>query len=217
MGRPVSSSCCEITDRAFSDDEARQEARRYLKHGPAGQTRHLLEAIRSTEPRDASLLDVGGGIGAIHHELLDDVASTATHVDASTAYLNQAREAAKRRGHADRVEFMHADFLDVAPDLPPADIVTLDRVVCCYPDFRGLLQAASGRTLRLLGLVYPRDVWYLRLGMAVVNFFQRLRGDPFRVYVHPVIEMEDILGRAGLHRVFLKRLLVWEVALYSRS
>jgi SAM-dependent methyltransferase len=210
-------NCCEVTDRAFSDNEARHEARQYRKHGPAGQTRHILQAVRSAGLKGATLLDVGGGIGAIHHELLEDVALTATHVDASSAYLNQAREEAARRGHADRMEFMQADFLDVASDLPMADIVTLDRVVCCYPDFRGLLQAAASRSQRVLGLTYPRDAWYLRLGLTAVNLFQQLRGDPFRVFIHPVDEMEKVLNRAGLHRVFLKRLFVWEVALYSRT
>jgi magnesium-protoporphyrin O-methyltransferase len=179
-------NCCEITDNAFSEAEARAEIRNFRTRGPAGQTRLILESLRSLGLKDAELLDVGGGIGAIHHELLRDMAGRATHVDASSAYLKEARAEAVRRGHGERVEFVHADFTDVAADLPPADIVTLDRVVCCYPDFRRLLKAAAEHSRRALAFTYPRETWYLRLGLRLINFFQRLRRDPFRVFLHPV-------------------------------
>jgi magnesium-protoporphyrin O-methyltransferase len=167
--------------------------------------------------KDASLLDIGGGIGAIHHELLDDGAVQAVHVDASSAYLEAAREEAGRRGHTERVRFVHADFTDAAADLPPADIVTLDRVVCCYPDYRALLGAAAGRSRVLLGLTYPRERWYVRLGVAIGNAIQRLKRDPFLGFVHPVPEMDGLLRAQGFERVFLRDLFVWEVALYRRS
>lgn len=136
-------NCCQITDKTFGEAEARTNLKDYQRKGPAGQTRLILEAVRSLGLKDAALPDVGGGIGAIHHELLEDVAREATHVDASSAYLKVATEEARRRGHGERVRFIHADFTDVADDLPKADVVTLDRVVCCYPDYRGLLQAAA--------------------------------------------------------------------------
>jgi cyclopropane fatty-acyl-phospholipid synthase-like methyltransferase len=135
-------NCCEITDNAFSEAEAKTEIRNYRKRGPAEQTKLLLNAIRSLNLKSANLLDIGGGIGVIHHELLEDVAQMATHVDASSAYLKQAKAEAARRGHSERVNFIHADFTDVADDLSKADIVTLDRAYA-YPDFRSLLKAAN--------------------------------------------------------------------------
>jgi magnesium-protoporphyrin O-methyltransferase len=209
-------NCCEITDRAFSEAEARAEIRNFRQRGPARQTRLLLEALRSLGLKDADLLDIGGGIGAIHHELLRDVAGRATHVDASSSYLKEARTEAERRGHGERVDFIHADFTEVAADLPQADIVTLDRVVCCYPDFRRLLKAAAEHSRRALAFTYPRETWYLRLGLRLINFFQRLRKDPFRVFLHPVAEMDALLKSQGLERVSVRRLFVWEMALYRR-
>src|SRR6185436_18999156 len=148
-------NCCEVTDNAFTEEEARADINRYHKRGPAKQTRLILDGIRSLGLRDAMLLDIGGGIGAIHHELLPDTAAHAIHVDASSAYLREARAEAERRGHMAQVEFRHADFTDVAADLPQADVVTLDRVVCCYPDFRGLLLAAAGHSRAVVALTYP--------------------------------------------------------------
>jgi len=210
-------NCCEITDNAFSEAEARSELKNYRRHGPPKQTNLILEAIRSLELKNADLLDIGGGIGVIHHELLEDVAREATHVDASSAYLKQAKEEAARRRHSERVNFIHADFTDVASELPKADVVTLDRVVCCYPDFRRLLEAAADHSRRALALTYPRETWYLRIGFRIMNFFQRLRKDPFRVFLHPVAQMDELLKKEGFERVSLRRLFVWEMALYRRT
>jgi SAM-dependent methyltransferase len=210
-------NCCEITDNAFSEAEARSEIRNYRKRGPAGQTKLLLNSIRSLNLKNADLLDIGGGIGVIHHELLEDVAQMATHVDASSAYLKQAKAEAARRGHSERVNFIHADFTDVAADLPKADVVTLDRVVCCYPDFRRLLKAAAEHSRRAVAFTYPRETWYLRIGFRIMDFFQKLRNDPFRVFLHPVAEMDSLLKREGFERVSLRRLFVWEMALYKRE
>lgn len=210
-------NCCEITDRAFSENEARSEIRRYRRKGPPEQTRLLLNAIRSLRLRNISLLDIGGGIGVIHHELLEDVADTATHVDASSAYLKEAKGEAARRGHSDRVTFIHGDYTEVAAEIPRADVVTLDRVVCCYPDFRRLLKNAADHSQGALALTYPRETWYLRVALKFMNFFQQIRRDPFRVFLHPVSEMDLLLSREGFERVTLQRLFVWEIALYQRS
>ena len=210
-------NCCEITDSAFSEKEAKSQLRDYRRRGPAKQTRFILEAVRSLGLNNAELLDIGGGVGVIHHELLEDVASTATHVDASSAYLEQARSEAARLGHSERVTFIHADFTDVEADLPAADVVTLDRVVCCYPDFHRLLGAAARHSQQALALTYPREAWYLRMAWPLMNLFQRLRKDPFRVFLHPIFEMDSLLRGAGFQRVALRRLFVWEMALYQKS
>ena len=210
-------NCCQIENDTFGEDQAKADIREYRRRGPANQTKLILNAIRALSLRDADLLDIGGGVGAIHHELLNDVAREATHVDASSAYLKEARAEAARRGHSEQVNFIHADFTDVASDLPKADIVTLDRVVCCYPDFRSLLKAAAEHSQRALAFTYPRETWYMRFGLKIINFFQGLRRDPFRVFLHPVAEMDALLKREGFERVTLRRLFVWEMALYQKS
>jgi len=212
----VPCNCCEITDNAFSESEARSELKNYSRNGPPKQTRLILESIRSLGLKNSDLLDIGGGIGVIHHELLEDVADEATHVDASSAYLKEAKAEAARRGHGERVNFIHADFTDVAADIPKADIVTLDRVVCCYPDFHGLLKAAAGHSRKALALTYPRETWYMRIFLKTANFFQRLRKDPFRVFLHPIADMDSLIQKEGFERVSLRRLFVWEMALYQR-
>jgi len=210
-------NCCEMENNTFTEDRVKSDIKEYRKRGPAKQTRLIIEAIRSLGLKDTALLDIGGGIGAIHHELLGNVAGQATHVDASSAYLKIAAEEANRRGHTEQVKFIHADFTDVAADLNQVDIVTLDRVVCCYPDFRGLLKAAAQKSQVAIALTYPREIWYMRIGLRVINFFQGLGKDPFRIFLHPIAEMESLLNSEGLQKISTRRLLVWEMSLYQRK
>ncbi|MBI3168225.1 MAG: methyltransferase domain-containing protein [Chloroflexi bacterium] len=209
-------NCCEMENNTFGEEEAKANLKEYRRRGPAKQTRLILEAVRSLGLNHATLLDVGGGIGTIHHELMKDIASEAIHVDASSAYLKIAMDEAKRLGHSE-VKFIHADFTDVADDLPQVDVVTLDRVVCCYPNFRELLKAASLKSRTAIVLTYPRETWYLKMGFAIANFFQKLKKDPFRIFIHPIEEMELLLNGEGLRRVSTRRLFVWEMSLYQRS
>ena len=209
-------NCCEMENNTFGEDRAKADMKDYRKHGAAKHTQLIIEAVRSLGLKNAALLDIGGGIGAIHHELLKDVAREATHVDASSAYLKTATEETKRLGQSEQVKFIHADFIDVAGELPQVDVVTLDRVVCCYPNMRALLKAASSKSRMAIAMTYPRDVWWTRAAVKVANIFQRLRKDPFRVFVHPVGEMEALLNSEGLKKMSTRRLLVWEMSLYQR-
>ena len=144
------------------------------------------------------------------------MAEKAIHVDASSAYLREARAESSRRSHTSRVTFVHADFTDVAASLPDVDIVTLDRVVCCYPDFHTLLAAAASKSRLVLAMTYPRQTWYTSLFLRLENVLQAIRGDPFRGFLHPIGEMDRLLQDSGMIRVFLKRLFVWELAVYKR-
>jgi len=209
-------NCCEITNKVFDENTAQDNIKEYHKRGPAKQTMLILEAVRSLGLKDARLLDIGGGVGVIHHELLKDTAREATHVDASAAYLKEAHEESDKQGNSGRVKFIHADFTDVAAELPPSDIVTLDRVVCCYPDFRSLLTNAASHSTKAIAMTYPREAWYIKMVMGTINFFQKLRRDPFRVFVHPIQEFDALLNAQGLKRTSMKRLFVWEMALYQR-
>jgi magnesium-protoporphyrin O-methyltransferase len=211
-------TCCqrEGIERQFGRQTAQWELRRFHKRGPAKTTRMLIDALRREGVADASILDIGGGVGAIYHDLLATGARSAVHVDVSPEYLAVAREEAERRGHADRVAFVRGDFVDVAAEQTPADVVTLDRVICCYPDMDRLVALSADRTRRLLGAVYPRQLRWLRLGLAVVNVFNRLRRCAFRTFLHPPATIDAVLRAHGLERRSFQRTVMWEVVVYSR-
>ncbi|MFL5576745.1 MAG: class I SAM-dependent methyltransferase [Gemmatimonadaceae bacterium] len=212
----VSCCQCEGIEREFGDKRARKELRRLRRRGPIRTTKLLIEALRAEGVSGASLLDVGGGVGAVHHELLDAGAGDAVHVDISPAYLDAASHEAARRGHVGRVRFVRGDFVAVADEVGAADVVTLDRVMCCYPDMERLVDRSAERAQRLYGAVYPRDAWWVRTGAAVTNAFLRVRRTDFRSYVHPPAAIEARLAGHGFERRSARRTLVWTVAVYAR-
>src|SRR5919202_1825939 len=160
--------CCGLTT-LFDARLARRDLDSYRRRGPSASTRRLLAAVRDAGRPPETLLDVGGGVGAIAHELLAAGAARATMVDASPSYLAAAREEAERRGTTDRLQLRQGDLVEVADDVPPADVVTLDKVVCCYPDMETLLSVSAARARRLYGIVYPLDGWWVSLAVAVEN------------------------------------------------
>ena len=209
--------CCAI-DHEFDQRIARRDLRRFRRRGPDPATSQLLAAVQGSPlPPRPTLLDVGGGVGTIHHTLLDRGFAHATQVDASQAYLAVAAEETQRRGHQSRVTFAHADFRALAPSTPPADLVTLDRVVCCDPDYVSLLGAAADHARHLLALTYPHARWYNRLFVATMNRWRRLGGNPFRAYIHPPPAMTAVLVGRGLRRRWAGGTWIWKAELFERA
>src|SRR5689334_23733343 len=125
---------CDGFASVFDEATARRDRDRYHRDGPDTTTRLLLELLTPYRSAGSSVLDIGGGIGIIDLELLRAGAGHATLVDASTAYLAVARDEARRAGLLDRLAFVEGDFVRHAAPVGRADVVTLDRVICCYPD-----------------------------------------------------------------------------------
>ena len=213
-------SCCAHCRDArdfFGERAARRELKRYRRKGPVKTTAMLLRELRRGDVEGRTLLDVGGGVGALQHELLDDGVARVLNVDASTAYQEAVRREAGRRGTLDRIDFWNGDFTGIAPGLPEADLVTLDRVVCCYPDMPALVGEAAGRAREVVGLVLPRENWWVRAGVSALNLFQRLRRKAFRVYVHPTLAVQAEVERAGFVRDSLQKTFLWQVMTFRRA
>jgi 2-polyprenyl-3-methyl-5-hydroxy-6-metoxy-1,4-benzoquinol methylase len=62
---------------------AASQLRKYRDKGPIASTQMLIDALKAEGVEGATLLDIGGGIGAIQHELLAVGVAHATSVDAS--------------------------------------------------------------------------------------------------------------------------------------
>jgi len=211
------SSCCEPIADHFDEEHLDARLAEAKKGGLPIATQILLEALSALNLENARLLDVGGGTGTIMFVLFEKGIRQAVLVEIAAAYLEAAETESQERGVRDRVDFVEGDFVQVSEQIQPADVVTLDRVVCCYPDMEALVQASVRKSLEWYALSYPRDRWWARVVIASENWLRRLRGDPFTAYVHDVPAMEAILDRAGFERQFLRRTWLWEVSIYRRS
>ncbi|MEO5820575.1 MAG: methyltransferase domain-containing protein [Vicinamibacteraceae bacterium] len=211
------SGFCDTAERQFSATLAVKDLSRYRRKGPDATTRLLRDGLVAAGAVAGSLLDIGSGVGALAFELLDRGIQTAEAVDASSAHVAAATQEAERRGRSSAFRAIHDDFTSASAQFAEATIVTLDRVVCCYPMYAPLLEAAVGRSLRWLALSYPRDLWYVRAMVGLENQTRRLSGNPFRSYVHPAIGIADLIGAAGFRLVSRAQTAAWAADVYQRG
>jgi tRNA1(Val) A37 N6-methylase TrmN6 len=213
--------CCggryPAAERQFGPAAAKRDLGRYHRKGPDAVSRLLLAAVRDHLRSRDSLLDIGGGVGVLDFELLSSGVSRATLVDASPAYLEAAGKEAGRRGHAERIKRIAGDFTTVRESIQPADVVTMNRVICCYPDYATLLDRATRHADRVLALSYPRNRWYVRLTVYVDNARRRMSRNAFRSFVHAPVAMERLIEGAGFRRVSRRQTVAWCIDVYVRQ
>lgn len=207
---------CDDFFSIFDRRTAEEDRERYRRSGPDRTTRMLLDLLRPYVSKGSTVLDVGGGIGVIDQELLRSGAGHAMLVDASPAYLGVARDEARRTNTLDRIEHVEGDFVRLAGGIDRADIVTLDRVVCCYPDAESLVWLSAARARRAYGLVLPRDGWLSRLGVRLINVGFRVRGRSYRSFVHSNAAVDRLVAEQGLHAMGERLTWFWRVVAYSR-
>ncbi|RMF54261.1 MAG: class I SAM-dependent methyltransferase, partial [Bacteroidetes bacterium] len=117
----MSCTQCRGVASFFDHRIAQRELKRYRRRGPSRTTQWLLEALRQEAPGARTLLDIGGGVGAIQHALVGNGYEAGISVDASPAYLEIARREAEARGYAHRMTYHLGDFTTLAPTLPACD------------------------------------------------------------------------------------------------
>lgn len=212
----MSCSGCTGGANVFGDKTARSQVKSYHRKGPAKNTRILLDALAREGVSGLTLLDIGGGVGAISMELLKSGVVSATEIDASTAYVAAATSEAAHEGVSDRFTARQGDFVALADELPAAGIVTLDRVICCYPDMRALVGASAAKAERLYGAVYPRDSWWIRSAGAMLNTVARLFRYPLRDYIYRTTAVDAVIRERGLEPRFQRNAGFWQVVVYAR-
>ena len=207
---------CQGIENMFDKKAANRQLKRYLKKGPSKTTSMLLDAINKKGVQGLNFLDIGGGIGAIQYDLIKAGASNGTSIEASSAYIDVVKEETIQNGLAERVNFKQGDFTTTATDVDSADIVTLDKVICCYDDMSELVGLSSKLARKIYAVIYPRDVWWTKLALLMVNFYPRIKGSSFRVFIHPTKKVEEIIFGNGLKRNYYATTLFWQVAIFTR-
>jgi magnesium-protoporphyrin O-methyltransferase len=211
--------CCEPNDyeHTFGDRFARRMARRYRRHGLSPAARAMVAFLEERGITGASVLEIGGGVGELHVELLRRGAARATNLEISPHYEEQAAGLLERTGLVGRVDRRTVDIATAPDEVEAADVVVLHRVVCCYPDYERLLGAAAEKADRLLVFSHPPRNLVTRAVQAYDNLTHRLRGESFRVFTHPPAAMVDVLRRKGLRDGYRWRGVGWCVVGLERS
>ena len=209
--------CACAVGNEFGERAARRDQRTYRRNGPDRTTSWLLEGLTAGGVDGLTVLDIGAGVGAVHLSLLASGASSAVDVDGSPAYIAVAKGEAARAGVGDSVRYEVGDFVELAPVIEPADLVALDRVICCYPDMHALVRLSTERARLRYGVVYPRDTAWIRVLGSVANAIPRLFRRRFRLWVHRTTDVDAIVRGAGFAPRLQRSTLFWQVVVYERA
>ncbi len=211
-------SCCSAShERVFDAREAQKAARRYRTKGLDDTALRIVRFLVDRGVADVTVLEIGGGIGAIQLELLQAGAATATNVELSPCYEVEAKDLLERAGLHDRVERVVLDFAKAPDAIAAADLVIMHRVVCCYPDVEPLVAAAAQRARRYMAMSFPTDHLWVRLAVAIENLFHQITRTDFRAYFHPPPAIVGVARAYGLDPILEHRGWMWTMTLLERA
>jgi len=212
------SSCCrpESYGAFFTRRGAERALRRYRRRGLDELSAKIARVVKEHGVAGLTILEVGGGIGALDVELVRAGAEHAINVELSPEYEHAAVALASERGVQHRIERRVGDFVG-EQDIPEADAVVMNRVVCCYPDYEALVGAAADHARRLLVFTFPRERALVRSAFRLMNLWLRLTGNDFRAFVHPSSAMLEVGRRHGLTPVLERRGTFWQLAALERA
>lgn len=213
----MSTCCCHAQSAGrFFSFFARRSRKRFKRKGFEPSQKQLMAGLEQVGYREASVLDIGCGVGHLHQTLLEQGASATVGIDLAPKMLSEAKDWANERGLGDRVNYVEGDFMTLDERMDNADICLLDKVVCCYPDAQGLVQKSLAKTKRVYGLTYPRDRWFIRLGAEVIACLLWLIRSDFRSYVHDPVQIERWISGDGFEKRFEDQTAAWLTQVYVR-
>jgi magnesium-protoporphyrin O-methyltransferase len=207
---------CQGIETIFDKSSAEKELKKYKKNGPSKSTALIINTLEKMGVKGLTLLDIGGGIGLIQKELINSGVKSSITVEASKAYIEISKSLTQQRDISDQVSYIHGDFVELAASIPVTDIVTLDRVICCYHDMKHLVQLSAEKTKKYYGLVYPRDNRLMKILFPLFNLYPIIKRNPFRVFIHSTNAVDKIIRKNGFKNLFHKKTVSWQVFVYER-
>jgi Methyltransferase domain len=212
------SGCCDPDDyqSVFSDRFARRVSRRYERRGLSPAAQRIVEFATSQGIAGATVLEIGGGVGQVQLELLRHGASHVTNLEISENYEAEAARLLDQAGLAGRVTRRFLDIARAPLEVPPADVVVLHRVVCCYPDYVTLLSVAAGHARKALVYSHPAANVINGVLFGAENAYRRLTRNDFRVFVHTPEGMVRAAQSDGLAVAYRRHARDWDVVGLAR-
>lgn len=215
--------CCQKKDvnnlnQMFNAERVQRTAREYLQNGLDPRAAKLASFVAAHSHHPASVLDVGCGTGGLHQELLRrGVVQQAIGVDASEAAIAAARANAETLHLTDAIAYSQRDFAQDPDGFAPADVVVMDRVICCYPYLQSLLGAAAARARQLLVISFPYDDWWVRWPFRALDAALTLIGSGYHPFLHPLAEVIRVAEDAGMTPIQQDRHRIWGIIAFTRQ
>ena len=213
------SDCCSPKGYRwiFSEKRARAEVQRYRRRGLDPTSRRIAEFLKRQGVEGRTLLEVGGGIGAIQIALLKAGMTRAVNVELTPTYEEAAQALLREARLEDRVERRVMDFAEPTREVEAADIVIMNRVICCYPDMPKLAGAAADHTREVLVVSFPKERWWTRVVIGAADLALRLARRQFQVFLHSPNKIIATAERHGLKTISNQTSFFWQVASLRRT
>lgn len=200
--------CCEAPGQRKMNTRMSRRARR-----------ELLRGLQAEGIAGKTILEVGCGPGDLTRELVRKGAVRALGIDLAEQTLEEGRKRAAEDGLADRITYRLGN--GAKETLERHDVVVLDKVICCYPDWMELVSNTAGAAGSVYGFVIPRSdgisAVFVRAFIALQRFILKIRKCGFRPYVHDFRGIDEYLQRQGLRRTHLHLGPIWMTAVYARA
>ena len=209
--------CCQNSyDHTFNKKRAQKELNEYMVRGPRKSTRYLLDPLRKRVTAESSILDIGGGVGALVWELLEQGVEKISYIDISEAYSSVFREQLTARAMDKKIQVVTGDFTEQHHLLPQVDIITLDKVICCYEHFDRLVGLSIQKAQRMIAYTVPMDTWWVKAVHWIEVVFKKIFRSGLTTYIHPVNEIEKLVLAAGFKKDYQKSNMGWLTVVYSK-
>jgi magnesium-protoporphyrin O-methyltransferase len=222
MRMMMNDSCCQpknVNDlnNRFDQAKAEEAAKDYADEGLSARGEKLIAYLDTETPGFGSVLDIGCGVGALHQEMLQrGLVRKAVGVDASAASLENAAKNSEAQALSEKTQYIEGDFA-LQPDIAKAaDVVVMDRVVCCYPELEPLLVPAADKAKHYLLLSYPRDSMVERFIFFLSRLEHIATRSKFRLYYHEPKKIKQLVEKAGFRSVHEDREGEWQLSVYER-
>lgn len=214
----MSGPCCEIPGtNSFFSKHAKRYAKKFRRKGIDKPSRKLVEGLTDIGVESKSILEVGCGVGGLHLTLLKRGATSARGIDVSEGMLAAARLLAEEMGLDDKVQYHCDDFVHMNGELSPADIVVMDKVICCYEDPVKLINKASKNCRSLLAVSYPRKSWIGYMIFHIPSKLGELLRWSFRPFYHSTVFIEHTIRQEGFAEAFCTTTPIWQIQIYRRE
>ena len=210
-------ACCTLegTDRMFSR-QARRYARKFRRKGLDNSQRLIFNGLKETGIIGKSVLEIGCGVGGLHLTLLKEGAASALGVEVSSGMRAQARTLAQGMGLADRVDYQQGDFITVSGKVPTADIVVMDKVLCCYADPGLLIAQSAAKVITTFAVSYPRKSVLSKLVFKPMEKVGSLMRWSFHPFYHEPDNLDEMIRQHGFRETYSGVTPIWQVRVYVR-
>ena len=201
----------------FSEKRAEAEARRYRRRGLDPTSRRIAKLVKQQGIEGRTLLEVGGGVGAIQIELLKAGITRAVNIELASTYEEAAQALLREAGVEDRVERRVMDFAEAAREVEDADIVIMNRVLCCYHDMPKLAGAAADHTREVLVVSFPKERWWTQVLISLGDLALRVARRQFQIFLHSPDKIIATAEQHGLKTISNQSSFFWQVASLRRT